>query len=167
MNKTKLFMKTIGYSIKLSIKSSGFMLPIYFVLTIIASTLTLFGTFALKQILDSVATNNSQISLMLLWIGLYCLSLLISPVNTSARNLLYDSLFKKAEHRYECDLEEKLAPTVSIHFLVRVGKGIGHWSQVCMYFFLYISLIRQILKEKKNAEFLHCELRCFFSRETG
>lgn len=109
LNRTKLFMKTIGYSIKLLIKSSGFMLPIYFVLTLIASTLTLFSTFALKQILDSVVTSNPQISLILLWIGLYCLSLLISPVNTSAQNLLYDSLFKKAEHRYECDLEEKLA----------------------------------------------------------
>lgn len=109
MNKMKLFIKTIGYSANLVYKSSGFMVLIYFALNIIAATLTLFSTFALKQVLDSLSTENPYIHTILLWVGLYVLSLVIAQANTSVQSILYDSVFKKAEHLYECNLANKLA----------------------------------------------------------
>ena len=108
MSKIKLFIKSIGYSATLTYKSSGIMLLLYFVLNIIASTLTLFSTIALKYVLDSIVTENQLLSVVLLWIGLYALSLVIIQANTSIQNILHDSIFKKAEHLYECELAEKL-----------------------------------------------------------
>jgi len=108
MSKIKLFIKSIGYSATLTYKSSGIMLLLYFVLNIIASTLTLFSTIALKYVLDSIVTENQLLSVVLLWIGLYALSLVITQANTSIQNILHDSIFKKAEHLYERELAEKL-----------------------------------------------------------
>ena len=109
MNKTKLFIKSIGYSANLVYKSSGFMVLIYFALNIISSTLTLFSTFALKYVLDSLSNENLHIQTILLWVGLYAVSLVIAQANTSVQSILYDSVFKKAEHLYECNLADKLA----------------------------------------------------------
>lgn len=108
MNNKRLFFKSIGYSVKLVYKSSGFTLLIYFSLNILGSTLGLFGTYALKHILDNLSSVNLKISLILLWIGLYALSLVITQANTSIQNILHDSIFKKTEHLYECELAEKL-----------------------------------------------------------
>ena len=85
MSKIKLFIKSIGYSATLTYKSSGIMLLLYFVLNIIASTLTLFSTIALKYVLDSIVTENQLLSVVLLWIGLYALSLVMTQANTSDR----------------------------------------------------------------------------------
>lgn len=109
MNKMKLFFKSIGYSVKLIYKSSGLMLLIYLSLNIIGSTLGLFETYAMKYILDNLSATTPQIDLILLWIGLYTLSLVIIQANTSFHTILYDSIVKKAEHLYECNLANKLA----------------------------------------------------------
>lgn len=108
MNKIKLFIKSIVYSATLTYNTSGFMLLLYFVLNIIGSTLTLFSTIALKYVLDSIVTDNQLLSIVWLWIGLYALSLVIIQANTAIQNILHDSIFKKAEHLYECELAEKL-----------------------------------------------------------
>ena len=109
MNKMKLFMKSIGYSVKLVYKSSGIMLLIYFLLNIFGSTLGLFETYALKYILDNLSATSPQIDLILLWIGLYAASLVIVQANTSLHTIIYDSIMKKAEHLYEYNLANKLA----------------------------------------------------------
>lgn len=109
MNKIKLLIKSIGYSVKLIYKSSGLILLIYFALNIIASTLNLFSTFALKYVLDSLSNENSQLSMIIMWTGLYTLSIVITQANNSFQNIIYDSVFKKAEHLYECNLAYKLA----------------------------------------------------------
>lgn len=109
MNKMKLFIKSIIYSANLVYRSSGFMVLIYFALNIISSTLTLLSTFVLKYVLDSLSNENPHIQIILLWVGLYALSLVIAQANTSVQSLLYDSVFKKAEHLYECNLASKLA----------------------------------------------------------
>lgn len=109
MNKMRLCFKSIGYSVKLVYKSSGIMLLIYFLLNILGSTLGLFGTYALKHILDNLSSVNLKISLILFWTGLYAISLVLTQANTSLQNILHDSIFKKAEHLYECELAEKLA----------------------------------------------------------
>ena len=108
MNQFKLFFKSIGYSVKLIYRSSGLLLLIYFLLSISGATLGLFGTYALKYILDNLSEANQKMSLVLLWVALYALSLVITQVNTSVQNILYDSISKKAGHLYECDLSEKL-----------------------------------------------------------
>ena len=109
MNKMNLFFKSIGYSVKLVYKSSGIMLLIYFLLNILGSTLGLFETYALKYILDNLSATSPQIDLILLWIGLYAASLVIVQANTSLYTIIYDSIIKKAEHMYECNLANKLA----------------------------------------------------------
>lgn len=108
MNKMKLFIKSIGYSVKLVYKSSGVMLFIYFILSILGSTVGLLGTFILKNIFDNLSSLNIQINLILLLIGLYAFSLIVSQMNSSIQNILHDSVIKKAEHLYECELLKKL-----------------------------------------------------------
>lgn len=109
MHKLKLFVKSIGYSVKLVYHSSGFMMFVYFALCIIGSSLTLFSTFALKNILDYLITANLQISVIMFWVGLYVLSIVMSQANTSAQGVLHSGIFKKAEHLYECNLVNKIS----------------------------------------------------------
>ena len=66
MNQFKLFFKSIGYSVKLIYRSSGLLLLIYFLLSISGATLGLFGTYALKYILDNLSEANQKMSLVLL-----------------------------------------------------------------------------------------------------
>lgn len=108
MKKMKLFFRCIGYSVKLVYRSSGLMLPVYFLLNILGSTWGLFGTYALKQILDNLSGVDLKMSLILLWVGLYVLSLVANQANTSVQSILHDSIFKKAEHLCECELVEQL-----------------------------------------------------------
>lgn len=109
MKKIKLFLKSIGYSVKLIHDSSRFMVIIYFLLNIVGCTLALFGTFSIKYIFDCVTVENPRIDVIMLWVGLYLLSLVISQTNTLIQNIIYDSIFKKAEHQYDCILLNKLA----------------------------------------------------------
>ena len=85
------------------------MLLFYLVLNILGSTLGLFSTFVLKNILDSLSNSLASINLILLWIGAYIASLVIIYANTSLQNILYDSIFKKSEHLYEYNLANKLS----------------------------------------------------------
>lgn len=104
----KLFFKSICFSAKLICSSCGMLILVYFILNIINSTLTLFSSIALKYVLDGIVAENQHISLVLLWIGLYTISLIIMQANTSIQNILHDSIFKKAEHLYDCELSKKL-----------------------------------------------------------
>ena len=109
MKKNTLFLKSVHYSVNLVYQSSGFLFVLYFATNIIASTLTLFSTFVLKFLLDSVAYEDPQLRTIFLFVGLYAFSLVLVHANRSFQNILYDSLFQKAEHLYECHLSEKLA----------------------------------------------------------
>ena len=109
MKKSTLFLKSVHYSVKLVYQSSRFLFVLYFATNIIASTLTLFSTFVLKYVLDSVAHENPQLRTILLFVGLYAFSLVLVHANRSVQNILYDSIFQKAGHLYECHLAEKLA----------------------------------------------------------
>ena len=109
MKKNTLFLKSVHYSVNLVYQSSGFLFVLYFATNIIASTLTLFSTFVLKFLLDSVAYEDPQLRTIFLFVGLYAFSLVLVHANRSFQNILYDSIFQKAEHLYECHLSEKLA----------------------------------------------------------
>lgn len=105
----KLFIKSIVYSSKLIFSSSGPVMTVYLLLNLVSSTLTLFSTVALKYVLDYLSAEEMQVSMILLWSALYGLSIIIVPANNAALNITYDSIVKRARHRYECDLAEKLA----------------------------------------------------------
>lgn len=104
-----LFFKSIGYSVALIFKSSKLMILLYLLSNILQSTLTLLSTFILKYVLDSLTDADPQINLIFGWVGLYALSLVVIQANMSVQNILYDSVFKKAENQYECNLARKLA----------------------------------------------------------
>ena len=109
MNKLKLLYKSIKYSIPLIFRSSGLWIIVYFLLSLVASTLGLASTYALKYLLDTLTVESVLIQNVILWITIYIVILLITQANQSIQNILYDTIFKKAEHLYECNLADKLS----------------------------------------------------------
>lgn len=109
MNKLRLFIRSIGYSVRLVYRSSGLAILVYLLLHLIPPTLTLVNTFALKYILDTLTAPDPHLGTILLWVGLYVAALFLKQAVTSVSTLLHDSIFKKAEHLYECDLVQKLS----------------------------------------------------------
>lgn len=108
MNKIKLTLKTISYSLNLFYKSSGLLIVLYLTLYIIGSSFSLFQTFSLKCILDGLTKEEMRIDIVILWSALYVLSLVLDRVNSSAMSMAQDSTIRKAEHLYDCRLAEKL-----------------------------------------------------------
>lgn len=109
MTRMKLFIKSIGYSFKLIYRSSKLLILAYFALNIICATFPLFSAFVLKYLLDILTVESVNITAVMLCIGLYIVALVMLQGLNSAKNVVYDSVFKKAEHLYECELSEKLA----------------------------------------------------------
>ena len=109
MNKWRLLLRCIKLSISLIYKSSGLWVVVYFLLSLVASTLGLALTYALKYLLDTLTVESVLIQNVILWITIYIVILLITQANQSIQNILYDTIFKKAEHLYDCNLAEKLS----------------------------------------------------------
>ena len=89
-------------------KSSGILLMIYLLLSLLGSTLTLFETYVLKHLLDTLVNENSNLDTTIFTIVIYTLSLVVGSANISLQQILYNLIFKKAEHLYECNLNNKL-----------------------------------------------------------
>lgn len=109
MNKGKLLLKSAKFSLFLIYKSSGLWIAICFLLAFVASTLGIASTYALKYLLDTLTAESILIPKVILWISIYIVIMLITQANQSIQNILYDTIFKKAEHLYECNLAEKLS----------------------------------------------------------
>ena len=109
MNKGKLLLKSVKFSVSLIYKSSGIWIAVYFFLTFIASALGLASTYALKYLLDILTVESILTQKVILCISIYIAVLLITQANQSIQNILYDTIFKKAEHLYDCNLAEKLS----------------------------------------------------------
>lgn len=109
MNKGKLLLKSVKFSASLIYKSSGLWIAVYFLLTFIASALGLASTYALKYLLDILTVESILTQKVILCISIYIAVLLITQANQSIQNILYDTIFKKAEHLYDCNLAEKLS----------------------------------------------------------
>ena len=109
MNKGELLLKSVKFSVSLIYKSSGLWIAVYFLLSFVESTLGLASTYALKYLLDTLTVESILIQKVILWISIYIVVLLITQANRSIQNILYDTIFKKAEHLYECNLAEKLS----------------------------------------------------------
>lgn len=109
MKNTKLFIKTIGYSLKLVYAASGFSIILYFLLHFIAATLNLVNLFLFKKIIDNLASLPMQGDQVLLWVFIYVLSLVVMQAINSAQTNTYNLIFKKVEHLFDCNLLQKLA----------------------------------------------------------
>lgn len=109
MNKGKLLLKSVKFSVSLIYKSSGLWIAVYFLLTFIASALGLASTYALKYLLDILTVESILTQKVILCISIYIAVLLITQANQSIQNILYDTIFKKAEHLYDCNLAIKLS----------------------------------------------------------
>lgn len=109
MGDFKNVIKTIDYSIKLVYKASGLMVGVYFILSIVSYSLALLNTYTIKQILDSATRSNTETGPILVWVAVYMLLAIVTQASISAQNVLYDSILKKSEHLYDCNLLSKLA----------------------------------------------------------
>ncbi len=107
--KLKLLYKSIKYSLSLIFHSSGLLIVIYFLLSLVASTLGLASTYAFKYLLDTLTVESILFKNAILWITVYIVFLIITQANKSIQNILYNTIFKKAEHLYECNIAEKLS----------------------------------------------------------
>lgn len=109
MKRMKLFIKSIGYSFRLIYHSSKLFIWPYLALNLICATFPLFSAFVLRYLLDILTAESPNMTAIMLCIGLYIAALVLLQGLGSAKNVLYDSVFKKAEHLYDCELSEKLA----------------------------------------------------------
>ena len=109
MNKMEPFGKSAVYSFCLIKRSSQWMILLYFVLNIIGATLPLFSVFLLKYLLDLLTESSVNTASVMFCVGLYIASLVLLQGIDAGKIAVYNSVFKKAEHLYECDLSEKLA----------------------------------------------------------
>lgn len=109
LTKLKLYFQAIGYSARLMYRSSRLWILVYFLLHLIGSTLTLLDTYVLKFLLDALTGGSPRMQAVFLCVALYALSRVLWRAVKSAEDVLKDSIFQKAEHRYGCDVSEKLA----------------------------------------------------------
>ena len=109
MSNKHLFLKSIRYCFRLVYHSSGLCIVVYFLLSLVASTLGLASTYALKYLLDTLTVENIMLQNVILWITIYIIVLLMAQANQSIQNILYDTILKKADHLYDCNLAEKLS----------------------------------------------------------
>ncbi len=139
MNKASLFIKSIAYSFGLIYRSSGLMPLLYLLLRLLTPTLELLGTFAIKLILDSLIAADIHTKMLLFSVLLYVLSLVITQGLLSAEAILYDTIFKKAEHLYECELAHKLSELSLSVIDSSAGKDMVDDVRYTMYTAVHIS----------------------------
>ena len=109
MNKWKLLLKSVKFSVSLIYKSSGLWIAVYFLLSFVASTLGLASTYALKYLLDTLTDENTMLQSVILWIAVYIAVLLLTQGTKSVQDILYNTMFQKAKHLYDTRLSDKLS----------------------------------------------------------
>ncbi len=102
------FFKSIWYSLRLIYSSSKFMILFYFTLSLICATFPLFSALVLKYLLDLLTAESPDMITVMLCISIYIVALVILQGLSSAKNVIHDSIFQKAEHRYNCNTLSKL-----------------------------------------------------------
>lgn len=124
MKRMKLFIKSIGYSFRLIYHSSKLATLIYLALNLLCETFPLLSAFILKYVIDILTMESPPKPTVIICIGLYVASLVILQGLKSAKNVLYDSIFKKAEHLYDHELSAKLAKLPLSFLDTSAGKDI-------------------------------------------
>ncbi len=116
MSRMKLFLKSVRFSLSLVYQSSGLLVFVYFLLSLLGSALGLLSTYALRFLLNALSSAQAAAPDALIWIAVYVILLVLTQGNEAFQNILYDSVFKKAEHQYECRLADKMS-TLSLSVL--------------------------------------------------
>lgn len=96
------------YSLDLCYKSSHLLLIFYLLVSLITPTLSLLVTYITKLLIEMVLADESLeilIGLIVLYIGILVGIKLINSIN----KILFDSVFAKADHLFECRVATKLA----------------------------------------------------------
>lgn len=109
MKKCKLLLKSVEFSASMIYKSSRLWIVIYFLLSLALSTFGLASTYALKYLLDALTVENTVLQSIITWIVVYIAILLLSQGAKSVQDILYNTIFQKAAHLYDCRLSEKLS----------------------------------------------------------
>lgn len=109
MKRWRLFVKSIQYSINLLYRSSKLWVLLYSLLHLLCSLIPLLSTFLIKCLLDALQNNIEIILNIALIISLYIALLVVSCAINSFKTTVYDTVTKKAEHLYDCELSEKLS----------------------------------------------------------
>ena len=94
MKRVKLFIKSIGYSFRLIYRSSKLTILIYLALNLLCETFPLLSAFVLKYVMDILTMESPLRSTVIICIGLYVAALAILQGLKSAKNVVYDSIFK-------------------------------------------------------------------------
>ena len=81
---------------------------LYFIFELICATFPLFSAYVLKYLLDFLVIEEPNMKIAIFCILSYVLSLVILQIFNSIKIIIKDSIFKKAEHAYDCDLIEKV-----------------------------------------------------------
>lgn len=108
MKRMTSFLKAICYSFRLLYGSSKFMILFYFVLSLLCSTFPLFSAFVLKYLLDVLTAESPDMTTIMGCIGVYIIALIILQGINSAKSVIHNSIFQKAEHLYNCNILTKL-----------------------------------------------------------
>lgn len=85
-------------------KSSKLLFVVYFFLQLTSSGTPLLSTYILKEVLDCLVTQKPVWRLICVYIGCVVLLLIVESLQT----ICYNTMIKKAEHQYACDLARKM-----------------------------------------------------------
>lgn len=101
---SRLFLKSLNYSFKLLYKSSGLLFAAYLLLQLACSISPLLSTYILKDLLNCLAASKPAVQ----YVWLYVSSIVLLQVFQSIQAVCNDSMQKKADHLYTCNLVEKM-----------------------------------------------------------
>lgn len=85
-------------------KSSRLLFAVYFLLQLACSVTPLWSIYILKEILDCLIASESVWRL----VGVYVGSVVLLLILQSAQTVCYNTITKKAEHQYACELAAKM-----------------------------------------------------------
>ena len=108
MKRLHLYYKSIIYSIKLVCRASGYQLVVLFILSLIATTLTLFSAYPIKYIIDALNDPHIDLLFVFVMVILYIFAVLINYIIASVQNYIFNSVSRKAEHIFECEINNKM-----------------------------------------------------------
>lgn len=109
MERIKLLIGSIRYSVILVYTSSKLMILLALVLSLIGRTIPFANMYVMKNIIDELAAKELNISAIVIYISLYSGILLLGSANLSANSIISNSISQKAGHKYDIELSEKLA----------------------------------------------------------
>lgn len=99
-----MLFKTFHYTFKLMYRSSRLLFVVYFLIQLACSVTPLWSTYILKEILDRLVTSESVWRLVCVYLGSVALLLVLQSVQT----VCYNTMTRKAEHQYACELAAKM-----------------------------------------------------------